>query len=72
MRNKLKSYLLKSMHGIITFLIHKDIIYITAVNGMDVLIAQTVKNLPAMQETRVQSLGWEDPLEKGEATHSVF
>ena len=29
-----------------------------------------VKNLPAMQETRVQSLGWEDPLEKGMATHS--
>ena len=33
-------------------------------------IAQTVKNLPAMQETRVQSLGQEDPLEKGMATHS--
>ena len=32
--------------------------------------AQTVKNLPAMQETRVQSLGWEDPLEEGMATHS--
>ena len=32
--------------------------------------AQTVKNLPAMQETQVQSLGWEDPLEKGMATHS--
>ena len=31
---------------------------------------QTVKNPPAMQETRVQSLGWEDPLEKGMATHS--
>ena len=30
------------------------------------------KNLPAMQETRVQSLGWEDPLEKGMANHSVF
>ena len=30
------------------------------------------KNLPAMQETRVQSLGWEDPLEKGMATHCVF
>ena len=30
---------------------------------------QTVKNLPAMQETQVQSLGWEDPLEKGIATH---
>ena len=34
------------------------------------LMAQTVKNLPAMQETQVQSLGWEDPLEKGMATHS--
>ena len=29
-----------------------------------------VKNLPATQETQVQSLGWEDPLEKGMATHS--
>ena len=34
------------------------------------LVAQTVKNLPAMQETRVQSLGGEDPLEKGMATRS--
>ena len=33
-------------------------------------MAQTVKNLPAMQETRVQSLGQKDPLEKGMATHS--
>ena len=33
-------------------------------------MAQTVKNLPAMQETQVQSLGVEDPLEKGMATHS--
>ena len=33
-------------------------------------MAQTVKNLPAEQETWVQSLGWEDPLEKGMATHS--
>ena len=32
------------------------------------LVAQLVKNLPAMQETWVQSLGWEDPLEKGKAT----
>ena len=31
-----------------------------------------VKNPPAMQETWVQSLGWEDPLEKGMATHSSF
>ena len=34
------------------------------------LEAQTVKNLPAMQETQVQSLGRKDPLEKGMATHS--
>ena len=34
------------------------------------LVAQLVKKLPAMWETWVQSLGWEDPLEKGKATHS--
>ena len=34
------------------------------------LVAQTVKNLPAMQETQVRSLSWEDPLEKEMATHS--
>ena len=34
------------------------------------LVAQSVKNLPAMQETWVQSLGQEDPLEKETATHS--
>ena len=34
------------------------------------LVAQTVKNPPAMQETWVQSLGWEDPLEEGTATNS--
>ena len=34
------------------------------------LVVQLVKNLPAMWETWVQSLGWEDPLEKGKATHS--
>ena len=34
------------------------------------LVAQMIKNLPAMQETWVQSLGWEDPLEKGMVTHS--
>ena len=33
------------------------------------LMAQTVKNLPAMQEMYVLSLGWEDPLEKEMATH---
>ena len=36
---------------------------------LDSLVAQMVKNLPLMQETWVQSLGWEDPLEEGMATH---
>ena len=35
-------------------------------------MVQTVKNLPAMQETQVQSLGQEDPLKKGMATHSII
>ena len=35
-----------------------------------ILLAQTVKNLPALQETQVQSLGWEDALEKRMVTHS--
>ena len=34
------------------------------------MVAQLVKNLPTVQETQIQSLGWEDPLEKGMATGS--
>ena len=34
------------------------------------LVAQLVKNLPAVQETPVRFLGWEDPLETGKATHA--
>ena len=34
------------------------------------ILAQKVKNLPVMQETQIQSLGWEDLMEKGMATHS--
>ena len=34
------------------------------------VLAQMVKNLPAVQETQVHSLDWEDPMEKGVATHS--
>jgi len=37
---------------------------------LDSLVPQVVKNLPAMQDARIRSLGWEDPLEKGMATHS--
>ena len=39
-------------------------------NKKSSLVAQSGKNLPAVQETRVRSLGWEDPLEKEMATHS--
>ena len=42
----------------------------TLTSKMASLVVQLVKNLPAMQETQVLSLGWEDPLEKGMATHS--
>ena len=38
----------------------------------DKFVAQSVKNLPAVQETWVRSLGWEDPLEKEMATHSII
>ena len=38
--------------------------------GKKFIVAQVVKNPPAMRETLVWSLGWEDPLEKGKATHS--
>ena len=37
---------------------------------LDSLVLQIVKNLPGVQETQVRSLGWEDPLEEGIATHS--
>ena len=36
------------------------------------LVAQLVRNPPAMQETWVRCLGWEDPLEKGKAIHSCI
>ena len=45
--------------------------FLVAYLGVSVsLVAQLVKNLPAMWETWAQALGWEDPLEKGKATHS--
>ena len=43
---------------------YRPLIYMTS------LVVQMVKNLPAIQETQVHSLNWEDPLEKGMATHS--
>ena len=41
-----------------------------AIKDMSTLVPQMVKNLPAMQDTQVQSLSWKDPQEKGMATHS--
>ena len=41
-------------------------------SGQASLVAQMVKNPPAMRETWVESLGWEDPLEEGMATHSTI
>ena len=43
--------------------------FVSGLSGAS-LVAQMVKHLPAMQEPQVQSLGQEDPLEKGMATHS--
>ena len=54
----------------------KDIIVLYNKDGARInkplasLMAQMAKNLPAMQETWVRSLGWKDPLEKGKTTHS--
>ena len=47
-------------------LVFQDVYYLIWAS----LVAQLVKNPPAMWETWVQSLDWEDPLEKGKATHS--
>ena len=46
------------------------ILYIVVCIYWASLVSQTVKHLPAMQETLVQSLGWEDPLKERMATHS--
>jgi len=46
--------------------------YIFFVYTWATLVAQTVKNLPAMWETQLRSLGWEDPLEKEMTTHSII
>ena len=45
-------------------------VFILALGPQASLVAQTVKCLPGDRETQVQSLGWEDPLEKEMATHS--
>ena len=58
------------MQNIMSLMKGQDKIPEKQLNEVASLVAQLVKNLPAMQETWVQPLGWEDPLEKGKATHS--
>ena len=67
---------IKTMLSILnsSYVVHKLItnfrqLYVSQV-GSSVITGQLVKNLPAMQDTLVQSLGWEDPLEKEITTHS--
>ena len=48
----------------------KTMFYLLLEYGWTSLVTQTVKNMPAVRETLDQFLGWEDPLEKGTATHS--
>ena len=56
--------------GLITLVLTRGLSYCGVSVELASLVAQMVKNLPAMQETWVLSLAWEDPLEKGMATHS--
>ena len=63
-------HLLLDPRHYIPSLLHFLLLYIALTTFRASLVAQTVKNLPAMQETQVRSLGWEEPLEKGMATHS--
>ena len=64
------------VHGILKKLLEqlltycRNLFYSTCQTSGASLVAQLVKNPPAMQETWVQSLSWEEPLEKGKAIHS--
>ena len=54
----------------LNFLLINNVVAILEKSVYKYLIAQVIKNLPAVREIWVQSLGWEHPLEKGQATHS--
>ena len=63
-----------SLHIFCTVGFFKPFVCITLFNqyAWASFVAQLVKNLPAKQETWVQPLGWEDPLQEGMATHSII
>ena len=67
---RIDSFDLLSVQGTLKSLLQHHISKASILWRWASLVAQLVKNLPAMLETQVQSLGWEDPLEKGTATHS--
>ena len=60
----------RELHGLYSPWGHKQLNMTEPLSLSASLVVQMVKNLPAMMETWVQSLGWEDPLEKGMATYS--
>ena len=57
---------------VLTYCIENSLMSVIRLIPKASLVAQLVKNLPVMQETPVQRLGQEDPLEKGQATHSII
>ena len=63
------TYFLNRLYVLELILVHSKFEDTSHVQGAS-LVAQLIKNPPAMRETWVRSLGWEDPLEKGKATHS--
>ena len=66
----LKGALPSNITSNITLISHSFMPWHQRLTAVLALVAQTVKCLPAMRETQVRSLGWEDPLEKEMATHS--
>ena len=60
------------LYIIFLYILHSIYICISLMTNTVVFQAQRIKHLPAMQETRVPSLGWDDPLEKEMATHSIL
>ena len=72
LKGKEESFNYKNLDSLILFSDPSSFSYgdLTSALSITSMVAQVVKNLPAVQVTQVQSLGQEDPLEKGMATHS--
>ena len=66
----LRFYQVFNSHSVVPHSYKKTLVFLCLPLPWASLVAQLVKNPPAMWETWLLSLGWEDPLEKGKATHS--